>query len=147
MHIDIWQWLTLGIALCVIEIFIPSFTVLWFGLGAIAVALIAALVPISLTAELIIWAVSTALFAIAWFRFFVPRMRDKTKAGISREAAVGQIGTVVKPSSEHVRGLIRFSVPLLGQEEWPYICETELGAGDRCKVKDVLGNSLLVEKF
>ena len=147
MHIEIWQWLVLGIALCVIEIFVPSFTLLWFGLGAFVVALIAALVPLSFSIELFIWAVSTAVFAIAWFRFFKPRMLDKTKAGVSREAAVGQIGTVIKTGSEHVRGQIRFSVPLLGAEDWPYICETELAIGDRCRVKDVLGNTLLVEKF
>lgn len=147
MHIEIWQWLVLGIALCVVEVFIPSFTLLWFGLGAFVVALSAALIPLSFAVELFIWALSTAVFSIAWFRYFKPRMRDKTKAGISREAAVGQIGTVIKPSSEHVRGSVRFSVPLLGEEDWPYICETALAIGDRCRVKDVLGNALLVEKF
>lgn len=147
MQIEIWQWLVLGIALCVVEIFIPSFTLLWFGLAAFFVALIAAIAPLSLTAELCIWAIATAIFAIAWFKYFKPRMRDKTKAGISREAAVGQIGTVVKVTSEQVRGHVRFAVPLLGEEDWPYICETELAVGDRCRVKDVLGNTLLVEKF
>jgi inner membrane protein len=147
MHIEIWQWLVLGIALCVVEVFIPSFTLLWFGLGAFIVALIAAIIPISFTVELFIWAITTALLAIAWFKYFKPRMRDKTKAGISREAAVGQIGTVVKISSEQVRGHVRFAVPLLGEEDWPYICETALTIGDRCRVKDVLGNTLLVEKF
>lgn len=147
MHIEIWQWLVLGIALCVVEVFVPSFTLLWFGLGAFVVALIAALIPLSLAAELLIWALATAIFAIAWFKFFKPLMLDKTKAGISREAAVGQIGIVVKASSEQVRGNVRFTVPLLGQEDWPYLCETELHVGDRCRVKDVLGNALLVEKF
>jgi len=147
MQIEVWQWLVLGIALCVIEIFVPSFTLLWFGLGALLVALIASLLPTPLIAELVIWAISTSVFAVAWFKFFVPRMRDKTKAGISREAAVGQIGTIILASSEHVRGVVRFSVPLLGQEEWPYICEAQLANGDRCKVIDVLGNALLVEKF
>ena len=147
MHVEVWQWLVLGIALCVVEAFIPSFTLLWFGLGAFLVALLAAIFPLSFAAELCIWAVSTAVFSIAWFRYFKPRMRDKTKAGISREAAVGQIGTVIQTSSEHVRGSVRFSVPLLGEEDWPYICESELAIGDRCRVKDVLGNALLVEKF
>lgn len=147
MHIEIWQWLLIGIALCVFEVFIPSFTVLWFGLGAFIVALLAALLPLSLTTELTIWAASTGALAIAWFRYFKPRMLDKTKAGISREAAVGQIGTIIKPAAEHVRGIVRFSVPLLGQDEWAYICEAPLSAGDRCRVIDVLGNSLLVEKF
>lgn len=147
MHIEIWQWLVLGIALCIVEMFIPSFTLLWFGLGAFVVALIAAIIPISLTTELFIWAIATAVFAIAWFKYFKPRMRDKTKAGISREAAVGQIGTIVKTSSTELRGHVRFSVPLLGEEDWPYLCESELAIGDRCRVKDVLGNTLLVEKL
>lgn len=147
MHIEIWQWLVIGIALCVVEVFIPSFTMLWFGLGAFVVALIAAIIPLSLTVELLIWAIATTTFAAAWFKYFKPRMRDKTKAGISREAAVGQIGTVVKLTNEQVRGNVRFAVPLLGEEDWPYLCETELKVGDRCRVKDVLGNTLLVEKF
>lgn len=147
MHIEIWQWLLLGITLCVVEIFIPSFTVLWFGLGAFIVALCAALFSPPLAVELVIWALSTGALAVAWFRYFKPRMLDKTKAGISREAAVGQIGIVINPSSEHVRGVVRFAVPLLGQDEWPYICEAQLAAGDRCKVVDVLGNALLVERF
>ncbi|MDB6063089.1 MAG: hypothetical protein JWM78_3192 [Verrucomicrobiaceae bacterium] len=147
MHIEIWQWLLIGIAFCVFEIFVPSFTVLWFGLGAFVVAALAAILPLSLTIQLVIWAISTAGLAVAWFRYFKPRMLDKTKAGISREAAVGQIGTVIKPSAEHVRGIVRFSVPLLGEDEWPYLCEAPLVMGDRCKVIDVLGNALLIEKF
>lgn len=147
MQIEIWQWLLIGIALCVFEVFVPSFTVLWFGLGAFVVAAFAALFSPSLTIELAIWAISTGALAVAWFRFFKPRLLDKTNAGISREAAVGQIGTVIKPSAEHIRGVVRFSVPLLGEDEWPYICEAQLALGDRCKVIDVLGNALLIEKF
>lgn len=147
MQIEIWQWLLIGIALCVFEVFIPSFTVLWFGLGAFVVALFAAVFSPSLAIELAIWAISTGALAVAWFRFFKPRLLDKTNAGISREAAVGQIGTVIKPSTEHIRGVVRFSVPLLGQDEWPYICEAQLALGDRCRVIDVLGNALLIEKF
>jgi inner membrane protein len=145
--IELWQWVVLGLALCVIEIFITSFTILWFGLGAFIVAALSTIYPMSLAVQLAIWALSTMGLAIAWFRYFKPRMRDKTKAGISREAAVGQIGTVIKTSTEHARGLVRFTVPLLGEDEWPYICESPLAEGDRCRVIDVLGNALLIEKF
>lgn len=145
--IELWQWIVLGIALCVIEIFIASFTILWFGLGALIVAVLTAFLPLALSHQLAIWALATLLLAVAWFRYFKPRMRDKTKAGISREAAVGQVGTVVRSSTEHVRGLVRFTVPLLGEEEWPYLCEAPLAVGDRCRVVDVLGNALLIEKF
>jgi membrane protein implicated in regulation of membrane protease activity len=148
MAIPVWQWLVLGIALCVVEAFIPSFTVLWFGLGALVVAALTFLWSgISLSAQLGVWALLTIVLAVAWFRYFKPRMLDRTKAGLSREAAVGQVGMVVIAATEHVRGTVRFSVPLLGAEEWPYICEGVITAGDRCRVIDVLGNSLLVEKF
>ena len=143
-----WLWMVLGIVLCVIEIFIPSFTVLWFGLGAIVVAALTMLwAGISLSAQVAVWAVVTAALSVAWFRFFKPRMQDRTKAGLSREAAVGQVGMIVQAASEHVRGTVRFSVPLLGAEEWPYLCESQLQTGDRCRVIDVLGNALLVERF
>ena len=33
-----WHWLVLGMLLVGFEIFVPSFTVLWFGLGAVVVA-------------------------------------------------------------------------------------------------------------
>ena len=43
MQIEIWQWLVLGIALCVVEIFIPSFTSCGLASAPSVVALIAAL--------------------------------------------------------------------------------------------------------
>ena len=40
-----WYWLVFGMLLIMAEIFIPSFTVFWFGLGAIIVALVLWLMP------------------------------------------------------------------------------------------------------
>ena len=147
MTLEFWHWIVLGIALSVLEIFLPSFTILWFGLGALLVAAVLLLWPsLPLYAQLALWAVATVAMSIAWFRYFKPRLLDRTKAGISREAAVGQVGLVIRAGTEHQRGLVRFTVPLLGQEEWPYLSRSELAAGDRCRVTDVLGNALLVEK-
>jgi hypothetical protein len=33
-----WHWLVLGMLLIIAELFIPSFTIFWFGLGALLVA-------------------------------------------------------------------------------------------------------------
>jgi len=146
--LEYWHWIVLGVALSTLEVFIASFTLLWFGLGAFVVAIALLLWPsLPLPGQLAIWAFSTSLLAFAWFRYFKPRMLDRTKAGISREAAVGQTGIIIKSATEHARGIVRFTVPLLGDSEWPYICEASLTAGDRCRVVDVLGNALLVEKF
>ena len=41
---------------------------------------------------------------------------------------------------------MRFTTPLLGAEEWPFICEQKVAAGDRVAVTDISGNTLIVTK-
>ena len=142
-----WYWLVFGMALIIAEIFIPSFTIFWFGLGAILVA--AALIffeGLSISWQLFIWAVASCIFTFLWFKFFKPMMTDRTKAGIPREAIIGVSGLVIKIPVEKVHGTVRFSTPLLGSDEWPFICEDNVDAGDRVFVTDISGNTLIVEK-
>ena len=142
-----WHWLAFGMLLIIAELFIPSFTIIWFGLGAILVGLILLVVPdLSLNWQLFLWAISSIGFTFLWFRFLRPRMVDKTKAGLSREAVLGESGQVIKAPIEGDRGIVRFSTPLLSSDEWPFICEQDVEAGDRVIVKDVSGNTLVVEK-
>ena len=79
MVIEFWHWIVLGIALSVLEIFLPSFTILWFGLGALLVAVVMLLWPqLPLYAQLALWAVATVAMSVAWFRYFKPRLLDRT---------------------------------------------------------------------
>ena len=142
-----WHWLAFGMLLIIAELFIPSFTIIWFGLGAILVGLILLVVPdLSLNWQLFLWAIASIGFTFLWFQFLKPLMVDKTKAGLSREAALGESGQVIKTPIEGERGIVRFSTPLLSAEEWPFICDQEVVAGDRVFVRDVSGNTLIVEK-
>ena len=54
-------------------------------------------------------------------------------------------GLVVKAPLQHHRGVVRFSTPLLGSDEWSFICDQGVVAGDRVVVKDISGNTLIVE--
>lgn len=142
-----WHWIAFGMLLIMAELFIPSFTILWFGLGAILVGLILLIAPnLSVNWQLFLWAISSIAFTFVWFRFLKPRMSDKTKAGLSREAVLGESGQVIRTPIEGERGIVRFSTPLLSSDEWPFICEQDVAAGDRVFVKDVSGNTLIVEK-
>lgn len=142
-----WHWLAFGIILIIAEIFIPSFTIFWFGLGALIVGGLLFFLPhLSLNWQLFVWAVSSCLFTLFWFKFFKPRMTDRTKAGISREAILGESGLVVKIPAKDNRGIVRFTTPLLGADEWPFICEKPVSVGDRVSVTDISGNTLIVEK-
>jgi membrane protein implicated in regulation of membrane protease activity len=142
-----WYWIAFGLLLILAEIFLVSFTIFWFGLAAIVVGLLLWFVPdIALSWQLLGWALFSIGFAILWFRYFKPTMRDRTKAGISREAVQGETGLVVRLAQENQRGLVRFAMPLLGDDEWEFFCNDQLSIGDRVIVIDVSGNTLVVSK-
>ncbi len=146
-EIEYWHWLIVGMILIIAEIFIPSFTVLWFGLGAIVVALILLLFPdMSPAWQLIAWAVSSAALTFFWFKFLKKLMPDRTKAGIAREAVLGETGIVTKSPADNLHGTVRFTTPVLGSDEWPFISEEPVAVGDRVTIVEISGNTLIVEK-
>ena len=59
---------------------------------------------------------------------------------------VGESGQVIRVPAQEKRGIVRFTTPLLGADEWPFICEQDIASGDRVIVKDISGNTLIVEK-
>jgi membrane protein implicated in regulation of membrane protease activity len=141
-----WHWLVIGMLLIIAEIFLPSFTIFWFGLGAIILAVVLLLFSgIPLSWQLFIWAIASCGFTFLWFKYFKPMMTDRTKAGISREAIMGESGQVIKVPDEGKHGIVRFTPPLLGADEWQCICEEKLTVGERVYVKDISGNTLIVE--
>lgn len=140
-----WHWIVLGIALILFELVLPSFTALWFGAGAIVVGFVLLAVPsLSLTAQVVSWALMSCLFTALWFKYLKPLSIDKTKAGLSKEAIVGEVGQVLSLPNESRRGTLRFPAPVLGSDEWQFISQDDLAIGDRVRVTDVSGNSLIV---
>ena len=82
-----WHWIVFGIALMLSEIFLGSFFIFWFGAAATVVGLLLIPFPgISVVAQILMWAVSSTAFALAWFKILKPLNIDRTKAGLSREA-------------------------------------------------------------
>ncbi len=142
-----WYWLVFGMVLIITELFIPSFTIFWFGLGAILVAGLLLMLPdLAISWQLFIWAIASCILTFLWFKLFKPLMVDRTKAGISREAILGETGQVIRIPEQEKRGIVRFTTPLLGSDEWPFICDQQITTGDRVVVKDISGNTLIVEK-
>ena len=145
---EAWHWVVLGLFLSGLEIFMASFTILWFGIAAVIVGIIAFIIPgLSIEAELALWLIGSIALAIFWFKVIVPKSVNKTMSGLPREAMLGQIGTVsVVPSADRV-GVIRFPMPILGSDEWRVRSTDILVIGDRVTVIDILGNELLVKKI
>lgn len=148
LELAYWHWLVLGIGLVVVEIFLPSFTVFWFGLGAIIVGIALWLFPeMAFAVQLSIWIIASCSFVIFWFKALKPKMIDRASAGIARESAIGEAGTVIQVPLSERRGMVRFTIPVLGSDDWEFICEQDVSVGDRVFVKEFSGNTLIVVKL
>lgn len=142
-----WYWLVFGMLLILLELMVPSFTIFWFGLGALVVGILMLIVPdISLTWQILIWIVASSAFVFFWFKVLKPKMTDRTTAGISREAVLGETAMVTRAPEGDRRGEMRFAVPMLGSDTWPFICVDEVAVGERVMVQDVAGNAMIVKK-
>jgi membrane protein implicated in regulation of membrane protease activity len=143
-----WHWLILGFVLLIAEMVLTSFFALWFGLGAALVGIVLWLgISLTLSQQILLWLIASCSFTFAWFRWVSPRMSGiNTPAGMAREAVLGKVGIVIRKPQGEQRGIVRFSTPLLGSDEWPFICEQEIAEGDRAAIKEVSGNTLIVEK-
>lgn len=141
-----WHWLVVGMLLIVSELLIASFTIFWFGLGALLLGLLLlGGIDLSLTGQILTWMLASILFTIAWFKFIKPLSVNRTMAGLSREAVVGERGMLIKGTApEGQRGEVRFQVPLLGSDAWPCLSNEPIKAGETVVVRDVVGNALVV---
>lgn len=143
-----WHWLVLGMMLMLTELIVPSFTIFWFGLGGLVVGLFLLLAPgITLTWQILVWLLASTAFVVFWFQILKPRMTDRTKAGISREAVLGETAMVTRLPEGDRRGEMRFAIPILGSDTWPFICLDQVAVGDRVVVQDVSGNTMMVKKI
>ncbi|MFT4885796.1 MAG: hypothetical protein ACJAY7_000691 [Pseudohongiellaceae bacterium] len=142
-----WHWIVVGIVLMLAEIFIGSFFVFWFGAAAVVTGLLVALIPsLNDVIQVITWGVFSTAIAMAWFKYLKPLSKDRTKAGMSKEALLGEVGQVIDAPNGVSKGTIRFPAPVLGNDEWLIISEDPLAIGDRVSVIDLSGNALIVKK-
>jgi len=137
----------LGLLLVVGEIFIPSFTILWFGLGALVVGLVELLIPMSLSVQILLWTVSSVVFTLVWFKIIKVKMAQGNRGEEARNDAIGASGLVTKLPTQSTQGRIRFSTPVMDSDEWEFSCDSVVELGDRLHIKEVSGNFLVVTKL
>lgn len=137
-------WLVLGIALIIAEVFTLGFVLFWFGIGAVAAALVGFLGGGFLLQFLVFAIVSIALTAMSR-TIFANYLSHGDDAGIKMgvDSLPGQIGTVtiaskgaLKEGAVRVYGSIWTAFPIDG--------ETELSEGEKVEVVSVKGSSIYV---
>lgn len=146
MEFEWWHWIVLGIALVIAELVVPAFFVVWFGLGALLVGVLLALLPgLGVTVQVLLWILASLAMVVLWFRVF-KRSDYKTRIGQSDGDTIGEVGLVSKAAAPFERGRVRFQKPLLGSEEWECVIDEPVAVGERVRVVAVEGSFLKVEK-
>jgi hypothetical protein len=148
MKIEWWYWVLSGLVLIGLELVIPSFTIIWFGLGALLVGILVVLAP-SLPdwLQVLLWAIASVVFTVLWFKYLKPK-GDRTHAGLSKEGIIGETGIIIKGTADsYAKGRIRFRISILGADEWSCFAEEPLTVGDTVMVEDIEGQILKVKKI
>ena len=139
-----WHWMVLGIVLVLLELAVPAFFLVWFGVGALVVGFAVLAAPgLSFAWQVLVWIACSVLFIWLWFKVFRPGFH-KTRAGMSKGALIGEVGLVIRDIRPFEKGQVRFQKPVLGDEVWDSLADDEIKAGERVKVLDVEGNILKV---
>jgi len=146
MMIEWWHWAVLGVGLMVTELLLPTMVLVWFGLGALLVALVHFLFPtIGLVPELLIWIVSSIALVVFWFKIFKPH-QHKTLIGRSSAQVIGEVGLLVNDVAPFQKSTVRFQKPIFGSDVWECIADEEIKAGERVKIAAVEGSILKITK-
>lgn len=146
MQIEWWHWMVLGVGLVLLELAIPAFFVIWFGLGALIVGGALALMPaMPMSAQIGLWILASVAFVVLWFKVFKAQVH-RTRVGLSEGQFAGEIGLTTRQLKPYQKGQIRFQKPILGSDVWEAIADEEIAVGERVHVLTVEGNILRVSK-
>lgn len=141
-------WLIIAAIFAVAEVLTPGFVLLWFGVGALAAALLALLGVTSVAAQVIVFLLVSVLLVIASrtiFDRFLTRAPDTNQLRTGMEQMIGQVGTVVEASR---RPLLEGAVKVYGSV-WtalPVAGEAPLREGESVAIERVEGNTLYVRR-
>lgn len=138
MEIQWWIWLVFGIALTLLELILPTFFILWFGIGAVLVALIALAVPsLEVATQVLLWVVLSSLTTALWFKVFRRKLPDNRWTA---DSVIGEVGLLTASVSQFQKGRVRFQKPVLGNEEWICIADSDIPSGERVRLVAIEGN-------
>lgn len=109
-----WMWMAIGLALVVIELFVPSFFALFFGVSAIIVGLLSLMFPmLSLTVLGFLFSIISIITIAVFFKVIKPRIKTTKTIPYT-----DQVGIVVKVNSDAKTGVILFPSPVENKEKW-----------------------------
>lgn len=145
MELVWWHWLALGMVLIGIEMLTPTFFLMWFGLGALLMGALVAVLPLGFAAQVLGWTVTSLAMTGVWMKYF--KNPDRSHAGQAKEGVLGVTGLVTRAIPEMGEGEMLFQRPILGADRWPVVADMPIASGEKARIVDVLGQTLKVTKL
>lgn len=140
-----WVWMAIGLVLVVVELFVPSFFALFFGVAALIVGALVFFIPaMSIAVQGIIFTVISIITIAVFFKCIKPKLKSKHTISFDNK-----VGIVVKVNTDSKTGVILFPTPVENKEKWNVRSETDLILDEnyRAVAFDEKTNSLKVEKL
>lgn len=139
-----WHWFALGAVLIILEIFTPTFYLIWPGIAAVVVGLAKMVAPdLSWQTSLTIFGVMSLVSIVVWHAFYKRGPRDAVDTSSLNRRAKHYVGrrAVVAEGFRSGRGPI-----LLDDSRWQAVNEggSDLGAGSAVIVTGSDGTTLTV---
>ena len=143
------EWGVLGLLLVLLELFMPDIYLFWFGLAGVTVstALHFELIPDSVTAQLILFSISSCVFTLiglVTYKKLEKRFEKTTDHKNLNDLAgyyIGQVATLMQDVED---GKSKVKV---GDSVWLAQCSEDLKAGDKVRITGVIkGLIFVVEK-
>jgi membrane protein implicated in regulation of membrane protease activity len=135
-----WFWLIAGVLLAIAEILVPGFFLIWLAVAAIVTGLLALLLPISMTFQILLFAGLAVAAVYAGRRWFILNPIESTDPKLNDRGArlVGETVVVVEAIQDG-RGRVK-----VGDSVWN-VRGADAAIGDRVRVTGSDGPTLLVE--
>lgn len=139
-----WVWGAIGLILLAAEMATGTFYVLWFGIAALIVAILAWLMPeISISMQLILFAIISIGTLFIW-RTYYRKIETHSRVGQAQGEEIGRIGTIIESVSASQNGRIQFAQGVMGSREWVAVANESIEVGRQAVVVAVEGNALRV---
>jgi membrane protein implicated in regulation of membrane protease activity len=140
-------WLVLGVGLLVAEVFTFGFVLFWFGIGAVAAAVVALAgggLVWQLMTFIVVSAALTAASKTIFSNYFSLDEKNKMLTGI--DSLPGKIGTVTQKSAGALNAA---AVKVYGSiwTAFPIEGEDPLTEGEKVEVIEVKGSSIYVRRM
>jgi membrane protein implicated in regulation of membrane protease activity len=132
-------WVIVALGAGILEIVVPAFGFVFVTLAALAAAVLA-LVGVSETTQVVVFAAATLFFLIVLRRFFVHQLRGGPGVPSRTDALQGKLAEVTEPI-DPIRGSGRINVE---GHDWAARAAAPLASGTRVRVDGADGIVLLV---